>query len=292
MEPMIQRWLGTKRPKQYCAFVGRRSMFQHTVDRANRLTDPTRTVSVVARRHQKDVWRQLEGRAGGKVLLQPANCDTAPGLFLALTYIKTHDPRSVVAVFPSDHFVYPEERFLDHVRDACAVAQRIGNHLVLLGAKPDSAELDYSWIEPGARVESFHGPRLRTTQALAEKPDVRRAQEMLRSGGLWNTLVLVARVELLWRLGWRCFPEMMALFHRLAAVIGTPDESAVLKRIYKNMPVRNFSSDLLERFPEQVLVMELKGVAWSDWGRPERVTRTLVRIGRRPTFPLSDRKVG
>ena len=29
----IQRWLGRPKPKQYCAFVGGRSPFQHTLDR-------------------------------------------------------------------------------------------------------------------------------------------------------------------------------------------------------------------------------------------------------------------
>ena len=28
----IRRWLGYEKPKQYCTFVGSRSMFQHTLD--------------------------------------------------------------------------------------------------------------------------------------------------------------------------------------------------------------------------------------------------------------------
>ena len=34
----IRRWCGHEKPKQYCAFAGARSMFQHTLDRAVRLT--------------------------------------------------------------------------------------------------------------------------------------------------------------------------------------------------------------------------------------------------------------
>jgi mannose-1-phosphate guanylyltransferase len=36
----IRRWLGYEKPKQYCTFVGSRSMFQHTLDRAARLLQP------------------------------------------------------------------------------------------------------------------------------------------------------------------------------------------------------------------------------------------------------------
>ena len=34
----IRRWLGYEKPKQYSTFVGSRSMFQHTLGRAARLT--------------------------------------------------------------------------------------------------------------------------------------------------------------------------------------------------------------------------------------------------------------
>ncbi len=59
----IRRWLGYGKPKQYCAFVGSRSMFQHTLDRAARLTPWERVVVVAARHHQHEVWPQLDGTA-------------------------------------------------------------------------------------------------------------------------------------------------------------------------------------------------------------------------------------
>jgi hypothetical protein len=52
------------------------------------------------------------------------------------------------------------------------------------------------------------------------------------------------------------------------------------------MPVYNFSSDLLERLPDRMAVMELAGVLWSDWGKPERIAETIRRIGKTPAFPL------
>ena len=46
MLPLIHRWLGGHRPKQYCTFVGARSMFQHTLDRADMLISPAHRVTV------------------------------------------------------------------------------------------------------------------------------------------------------------------------------------------------------------------------------------------------------
>lgn len=35
LRPMVQSWLGQPRPKQYCTFLGTRSMLEHTLDRFN-----------------------------------------------------------------------------------------------------------------------------------------------------------------------------------------------------------------------------------------------------------------
>jgi mannose-1-phosphate guanylyltransferase len=119
------------------------------------------------------------------------------------------------------------------------------------------------------------------------KPDAAQADAALRAGALWNTLVFATKVDLLWALGWHCLPDMMPLFERLSQAIGGPKEGGALKAIYRDMPSKNFSSDLLQRVPEKLAVVELTGVLWSDWGKPERIAETLRRIDRRPAFPLT-----
>ena len=77
----IRRWLGYENPKQYCAFVGARSMFQHALDRAARLTSWERVVVVAARHHQDEVWDQLDGRPASMVLFQPKTWIRRPAFF-------------------------------------------------------------------------------------------------------------------------------------------------------------------------------------------------------------------
>ena len=38
--------------------------------------------------------------------------------------------------------------------------------------------------------------------------------------------------------------------------------------------------------PDRAAVIEMSGVLWSDWGKPQRIANTLRRIGRQPAFPL------
>ncbi|MEC4674461.1 MAG: sugar phosphate nucleotidyltransferase [Nitrospirota bacterium] len=286
VRPLIQSWLGRHRPKQYCTFVGTRSMFQHTLHRAAKLTPPDRMMTVVAHGHGNTPWTQFDGIPGIQVLRQPLNRDTAAGIFLPLAYIRARDPEATVLLYPSDHFVYPEDRFVEVVQHMVWAAERYPQRLVLLGVQPDCLELEYGWIQPGATFDQSSSCHVRAVQAFLEKPNPLQASRAMAAGAVWNTLILAAKLQKLWELGWRCFPEMMPLFERLCEAIGGPEEGKVLDATYRVMPARNFSSGLLQQVPENIAMIELTGVLWSDWGKPERIVETLQKIGKQPAFPL------
>ncbi len=284
LRPLMERWLGCHRPKQYCAFVGRRSMLRHTLDRAERLSGAERVRVVVARHHEWGAWDDLDGYDRKAVIAQPDNRDTAAGVFLPLTYVGARDAGATVVILPSDHFVYPEGAFVAAVRRAVGAAQSFADRLVLLGARPDGPETEYGWIEPGQVVGFNGGVPIREVVGFREKPGAGEARRLLRSGGVWNTMIVAAQWRTLWALGWECFPELMERFEEFAMHIGTERERAVLEALYEELPAVNFSSGLLERAPGASVVMELEGALWSDWGNERRIVETLRRIGRSPSF--------
>lgn len=282
--PFIERWLGYHLPKQFCSFVGTRSMLQHTWDRADRLSGPHQKVTVMAKQHQQMALSHLEHKDAGKVIFQPQNRDTAAGVFLPLTYVRAWDPEATVVLFPSDHFIFPEDRFLAQIRKAANATHWLADRVILLGVTPMNIEIEYGWIEPGDILGLSGGMPVKTVKTFLEKPDRSTAIEALSGGSLWNTMVMVGKVDTLWRLGWECFPDVMKRFEQLTEVIETSREGPMLEAIYQDMPKRNFSSDLLQRVPEQVGVMTLEGVLWNDWGQPARITETLALIGEKPSF--------
>jgi len=278
MQPAIRRWLGRTIPKQYCRFIGTRSMFQHTLDRTMQFTSPARTAVVVGR-GQQEAWAQIGERDPGMVLVQPGDADTAPGIFLPLTYIRACDPKATVVISPSDHFVFPEERFLGEVIYAIRAAEKLATRVVLLAARPRGPETDYGWIRPGEDLACFGARPVRAVKTFLEKPEPALAELAYRSGALWSTFVMAGKVETFWSLARRVLPKMMALFERLGDAIDTPKEPEILRTIYERMPHLNFSRDLLAHAPEDTAVMEMKGVWWSDWGSPDRIVETLTRFG-------------
>lgn len=277
IKPFIKRWLGDDRPKQYCTFIGTRSLLQHTVDRADSLSSPEQRIVVTARHHEKYVREQMRGREEGRVVFQPRNCGTAPGILLPLTYVLAWNADARVVIYPSDHFLYPEERFTRVVADALAATDELKGYTVVLGVKPDDDDGDYGWIRPGPEMSRVSGRAVWRIERFIEKP--RRDAIRTVRDALWNTFVLVGSVRSLWALGWRYVPELMPLFVELWDSVDRPGEGAVLERIYQAMPERDFSARVLEQGAKHLTLMDLDGVFWSDWGRPERVMQTLHRLG-------------
>ena len=286
LQPSIKKWLGYPIPKQYCTFVGTRSMLQHTWDRANQLVAPRKKVTVFGRTHQQRSAAHFLGqREEGTFVFQPRNCDTAPGVFLPLTYVKARDPQSVVVIFPSDQFIFPEDTFVETVRRAIRAVEFWRDRMILLGVQPAHQELDYGWMVPGNILGWSNGSCIRHIQEFVEKPEIQDGERLMNQGALWNTLILVANVDTLWKAGWACFPEVMERFELLRENIGTPNEESVLHTVYQDMPTHNFSRDILQPLSQQFLMMELENVLWSDWGRPERILETLQAVGISPSFP-------
>ncbi|MGE0824368.1 MAG: sugar phosphate nucleotidyltransferase [Candidatus Binatia bacterium] len=187
---LLQHLCGGRGIKQFCAVIGRRSMLEHTLARVERMIPRERIVVVLSADHRPEAAPQLAHWPVDNVIYQPANRDTAPGILLPLAHVSHRDPLATVALFPSDHFILDEERFMASVQQAVAETQDFPHELTLLGMTPDGVEEGYGWIEPAGEE------RGRATQAVRrfwEKPSLSCAQELLARGALWNTFVCVAQ---------------------------------------------------------------------------------------------------
>lgn len=128
---------------------------------------------------------------------------------------------------------------------------------------------------------------MQAVRSFLEKTNAAQADAALRAGARWNTLVIASNVDLLWRRGRQCLPDIMPLFERLSQAVDGPEEGRALAAVYRNMSAKKFSSDLLQRVPDTLAVVELADVLGSDWDKRERIAETLRRIDRRPAFPLT-----
>jgi mannose-1-phosphate guanylyltransferase len=287
LRPVTERWLGEHRPKQYCTFVGTRSMLQHTLDRVMTLVPQSNIVTVIAEEHERFLPGAVLEPFPGRVVRQPSNRGTAAGVFLPLAYVLEKDPDATVMVFPCDHFIYPEGRFLQYVVAGYGLCQRLTDSILLFGVPATSPETDYGWIETERTFGAPATAPLRRVGRFIEKPAPVEAARLLSRGSLWNTMVVGGRASTLWELGRRFLPELFEPFDALrgvarAARAGSIDEDQerlALHEIYQRVQPADFSRDFLGPAAGSTLVYPLGDLLWSDWGRPKRVMNSLQQLG-------------
>jgi len=277
--PLTRYIAGDDCPKQFCVLSGSRTLLSQTLERVAGLIPPERTVVVGNRAHAGHVRRDLPGPVPF-TLLQPSNKGTGPAILWPVHWVSWRDPKAIVAVFPSDHFVHQERAFLAYVAQAVRIVRRRPELVVLLGMDPDGSEEGYGWIDPDEPIPE--APGCFRVRRFWEKPQAEWARTFLRSGFLWNSLVFVAHVAVLKALGNVYIPDVDVRLSKIRAFAGSEHEPWAVQQAYALMPTASFSRDVLERGAQFVVVLPVHGVLWSDWDLPERVVRTLHRVGASP----------
>lgn len=269
LRPLTRMLHGEDLPKQFAMIQRGRSLLQSTLERAAHFSPAERTVVVVAADREALAREQAAAYGPIKVVAQPRNLGTGPGLLLPLAQVVAREPNAIVTVLPSDHFVGDEAPFVETVNQA-VVEAALYSSIVLVGAVPDHAETEYGWISPSragtstsCAVSRFH-----------EKPTAKVAQRLLRSGALWNTFMMAGRANRFWQLAQTHLPSQVRDFELYQRALQGSRLASVLSEIYWRMEGADFSKDVLER-TNCLRVVPLKPCGWSDWGTPRRVLESL-----------------
>ncbi len=286
----IQAWLGHHKPTSFCTFVGSRSMLQHTWDRADQLSHPNCKITVVERSYLHETCTQLGGRVPGTLITEPRHQGMVVSLFLSLTYLQVKDPNSLIVVYPSDHFIYPEYPFLQTIQRGIWAAQRFTEHVLMIGVSPT----DHPTMTSGETITVkqqlgwVYGIPIYTVEHLLPILESQAWEDEMTEPAkhFWNTSVLIAKTSVLWNLGWRYIPEMMTVFDELQDAIGTSYEQAVLEKIFQSPKLWNTQLLGLLQFSSHLAALELEKVFWSDWGQTSHIVENLCEIGKHPAFPL------
>lgn len=290
LQGLIARLRGDALPKQYVSLIGRRSMLEHTIARAETVIEADRLFTVVsgAHLHYPEVRRQLSSRQPGTVIIQPENKETAPGILLPLAYISRRHPDATVAIFPSDHFIAEEPVFMAHVDLAYRLIERSPEHILLLGIAPKEPETEYGYILPAQSTKGSPLTKAYPVARFHEKPETAAAHAMIQAGGLWNTMVMVFKGKTLIDLVHRVSPSLYRFFNSVRRAVGTGGEREAIEEDYRKIDSVNFSRGFLEPLARddisRLLVLPVRGVAWSDWGSEARIAKTLRKINRRHRF--------
>jgi mannose-1-phosphate guanylyltransferase len=269
---------GRSVPKQFCSLLRGPSLLQEAIDRAHRITSPTRTCVVVAAHHSALWERTLRLPDPSNLIVQSCNRGTAHGILLPTLQILARDPEARVVVLPSDHYVSHESRLARALRRA--VHTLCGPEIVLLGMDPEYPDPELGYIVPHLKG----GESAAEVQEFVEKPSLDHARRLLEQGALWNAFIFGGRATSLVDLYRRRYPDMLALME--SAVMQHQDSEATenaIAQVFEQLPHLDFSRHVLQGAERRLRVMRVPACGWSDLGTPARVAAVLQRMQSRIT---------
>ncbi|HEX4441172.1 MAG TPA: sugar phosphate nucleotidyltransferase, partial [Thermoanaerobaculia bacterium] len=191
-------------------------------------------------------------------------------------WIHRMDPGAIVIAMPSDHFVYEDRRFMDHVMGVSAFLEEHPQWLVLVGARPAEPDTGFGWIERAESLEA-HGPEtVWRVRQFVEKPSSEAARACFARGHLWNTFVLMGRTETFINAARLCAPEIHALLSDAVRHAGTEAEREAVEAVWPMLPSASFSDAVLAAPFPRLATSCLPPILWSDLATPERLLRTAI----------------
>lgn len=253
-------------PKPFMRMADGQSLLDKTLDRALRLADGGRVLTVTGRDHYfltRDVYIHHAQANPDRLafLLEPVGRNTAPAIVLAALYTMEHIAAdAILLVLPADHLIHEVDAFVTDARYAQALAQ--DGYLVTFGIKPAAPETGFGYIRMGASL----GQGGREIAAFVEKPDRSRAEEYLASGEyLWNSGMFCFRADALIAAAQQTCPEVLAAAracHATATHAKTPVE--YVREAFAAMPDISIDYAVMEQAKNCAVVPA--SFDWSDIG--------------------------
>jgi mannose-1-phosphate guanylyltransferase len=216
------------RAKQVLALDGDRSMLQQTVERLSPIADATQFWVITNELLSAEIEAQLPGVTRTQIVEEPVARNTAPACGLAAFLVEKSNPDAVIGVFPSDHVIGDEPRFLKMIERGVQLAAS-GDVMVVLGIEPTRAETGYGYIETGddGPSDSLHVRR------FMEKPSRNRAEEFVAAGNyFWNSGMFLWSARTLANAVREHIPETAPLLEEIAAAFGTDRFGDVFAELY------------------------------------------------------------
>ena len=274
-------------PKQLLKIISRKSLIRETAERILPLVGRGNTFVVTVRDHAGAVRRELPVIPKTNYIAEPVGRNTAPCIGLAALELLRVNSNAVMVVVPADHWIADVKTFRQTLKAAMALAAE-QDVAVTIGIRPNYPETGYGYIVKGKPLPKRNGTSAYQVRGFKEKPLLREAARLLRSGSLWNSGIFIWKVrtilDLLREFNAPIYESLQRISRALNRTsLGKPGAALrrVIEREYQTMPNISVDHAVMERAAAAARVVTLEGnFGWSDVGSWAALHQLLPRDNR------------
>lgn len=258
-----------KKPKQFHAFVSKKTLLQETFDRAKLVVPEDRIFVSTGASHIPFVKEQLPSLATENLIVEPVGKNTAPAIAYIAAVFAYRFPGASVATIASDHAIENPEEFSRTLDAAFSALTSHPDALLTIGINPTRPDTNYGYIKMGNELESkVADTRLFQIEHFKEKPDRATAESYLANFEyLWNAGYFIFKSESLIDSFERFAPHLFSFASGVTELlkknISDPREYLPL---FSTLPSEPIDTVLAEKLPKEKRLVVPSALAWSDVG--------------------------
>jgi mannose-1-phosphate guanylyltransferase / mannose-6-phosphate isomerase len=212
-------------PKQFSPLFDNTSTFSSTLKRISNPGIFAAPIVVTGWEFRFLVADELaEAGLAGRIVLEPLRRDSGPAIAIAGELAQQVDPDAVLLILAADHLVRDVSGFESTVLAGVAAAQK--GYIVTFGVTPDTPATGFGYIQPGGEISKG----VYTVARFVEKPNLSKAETLIRNGCLWNSGNFLCKASTL-------LSELIAF---------VPDIAAAAKKASQSLQVNHVGSISLE----------------------------------------------
>lgn len=248
-------------PKQFHDMLGTgQTLIQRTFSRMQKVV-PTENIRILTNeRYAHLTQQQLPEISEDQIILEPAMRNTAPCILMATLKIQKENPKALMLIAPSDHWIEDENSFANDIQ-ACFNACIEQDRLVTLGITPLFPNTGYGYIES----EEVPNQSIQKVIQFREKPDYETAKKFIAAGNfVWNAGIFIWSVASITSAFESYLPEMYQLFDAGKTYYNTPQEKIFITDTYPLAENISIDYGILEK-ANNVFVLPVH-FDWSDLG--------------------------
>ncbi len=259
----------TKFPKQFCN-IFEESLQQLTLKRLSHVGNPWIVTNFTLRDLTLNLLKNLKFPED-QVIFEPESRNTAPAVALLTHYFtQIGKGNEVVGIFPADHLIQNEAKFIEILKYAESQVQQ--DKIATLGVSPTYPATGFGYIETQKKSDdNFNGFSSTPVENFYEKPTLSKANQFMKAGNFyWNAGIFVFKVSTMVQAFSEMAPEMWK------SVTKINKDFSNLNEIYANLESISIDYAIMEKLGPQKLVCIPCDVGWNDVGSWDAVAEILA----------------
>jgi mannose-1-phosphate guanylyltransferase len=251
------------RPKQLLDIVGDNTMVNLTIERLMGLSPVERILIITNDKQAQLILNQNDALTWDNFIIEPRGKNTAPAIGLAALELYRRDPKAIVGVFPADHRINDNQRFVDTVHQAIAYAED-NQALLTFGIVPTRPATGYGYIQ----IDKLNSPAetaISRVKTFAEKPNIATARRFIKSGEFfWNSGMFIWKANDILDAIAEYMPDLSEALEQINSHFGKADYEQKLDFIWQGIQSISIDYGVLEQ-AQNVYVVKAE-FDWSDVG--------------------------